>query len=65
MRGLILDENNQNPDVIEWVEFFDVDDLQRDGAPYPYKEQCVRLTPEQKVLARQVGEPLGAAVATG
>lgn len=63
VRGLMLDENNQNPDVIKRVEF-DVDDLQRDGAPYPYQEQHVQLTPEHEVFARQVEESLGAADAT-
>ena len=31
------DENNQNPDIIEWEEY-DVDDLRSDDyAPYPYE----------------------------
>ena len=42
VRGLTRDENNQNPDIIEWEEY-DVDDLQSDDyAPYPYEEQRVQ-----------------------
>ena len=50
VRGLTRDENNQNPDIIEWEEY-DVDDLQSDDyAPSPYEEQRVQLTPEQEGL---------------
>ena len=58
VRGLTRDENNQNPDIIEWEEY-DVDDLQSDDyAPYPYEEQRVQLTPEQEEFAQQIGETL-------
>lgn len=53
-----MGENNQNPDIIEWEEY-DVDDLKSDDyALYPYEEQCVQLTPEQKEFAQQIGEAL-------
>ena len=65
VRGLTRDENNQNPDIIEWEEY-DVDDLQSDDyAPYPYEEQHVQLTPEQEEFAQQIGEALGAAIVAG
>lgn len=65
VRGLTRDENNQNPDIIEWEEY-DVDDLQSDNyAPHPYEEQRVQLTPEQEEFAQQIGEALGAAVVAG
>ena len=65
VRGLTRDENNQNPDIIEWEEY-DVDDLRSDDyAPYPYEEQCVQLTQEQKEFAQQVGEALGAVIVSG
>ena len=65
VRGLTRDENNQNPDIIEWEEY-DVDDLQSDDyAPYPYEEQRVQLTPEQEEFAQQIGEALGAAIVAG
>ena len=65
VRGLTRDENNQNPDIIEWEEY-DVDDLQSDDcAPRPYEEQHVQLTPEQEKFAQQVGEALGAAIVAG
>ena len=65
MRGLTRDENNQNPDIIEWEEY-DVDDLRSDDyAPYPYEEQRVQLTPEQEEFAQQIGEALGAAIVAG
>lgn len=65
VRGLTRDENNQNPDIIEWEEY-DVDDLSSyDYAPHPYEEQRVQLTPEQKEFAQQVGEALGAAIVAG
>lgn len=58
VRGLTRDENNQNPDIIEWEEY-DLDDLQNyDYDPYPYEERHNRLTPEQEEFARQVGEAL-------
>ena len=65
VRGLTRDENNQNPDIIEWEEY-DVDDLRRDDYnPYPYEERHIRLTPEQEELARQIGEALGQAIVAG
>lgn len=65
VRGLTRDENNQNPDIIEWEEY-DIDDLQSDNyAPHPYEEQRVQLTPEQEEFAQQIGEALGAAVVAG
>lgn len=65
VRGLTRDENNQNPDIIEWEEY-DVDDLRSDDYdPYPYEERRVQLTPEQEEFAQQVGEALGAAIVAG
>ena len=65
VRGLTRDENNQNPDIIEWEEY-DVDDLRSDDYdPYPYEERRVQLTPEQEEVAQQVGEALGAAIVAG
>lgn len=65
VRGLTRDENNQNPDIIEWEEY-DVDDLRSNGyTQYPYEEQRVQLTPEQEAFAQQVGEALGTAVVAG
>ena len=65
VRGLTRDENNQNPDIIEWEEY-DVDDLRSDVYnPYPYEERRVQLTPEQEEFAQQVGEALGAAIVAG
>lgn len=65
VRGLTRDENNQNPDIIEWEEY-DIDDLINDDyEPYPYEERRVRLTPEQEEFAQQVGEALGAAIVAG
>lgn len=65
VRGLTRDENNQNPDIIEWEEY-DVDDLRSDDYdPYPYEEQRVQLTPEQEEFAQKVGEALGAAIVAG
>lgn len=65
VRGLTRDENNQNPDIIEWEEY-DVDDLRSDEyAPYLYEEQRVQLTSEQEDFVKQVGEALGAAILAG
>lgn len=65
VRGLTRDENNQNPDIIEWEEY-DVDDLRSDDYdPYPYEERRVQLTPEQEEFAQQIGEALGAAIVAG
>ena len=65
VRGLTRDENNQNPDIIEWEEY-DLDDLRSDDyAPYPSEEQRVQLTPEQEKFAQQVGETLGVAIVAG
>jgi hypothetical protein len=65
VRGLTRDENNQNPDIIEWEEY-DVEDLRSDVyEPYPYEERRVQLTPEQEEFAQQVGEALGAAIVAG
>ncbi|MDE7432425.1 MAG: hypothetical protein K2N34_11015 [Lachnospiraceae bacterium] len=65
VRGLTRDENNQNPDIIEWEEY-DVHDLRSNGYDsYPYEERRVRLTPEQEEFAQQVGEVLGAAIGAG
>ncbi len=65
VRGLTRDENNQNPDIIEWEEY-DVNDLRSDDYdPYPYEERRVQLTPEQEEFAQQVGEALGAAIVAG
>ncbi len=65
VRGLTRDENNQNPDIIEWEEF-DLEDLQSgDYEPRPYEERHVQLTPEQEEFAQQVGEVLGAAIVSG
>ena len=62
VRGLTRDENNQNPDIIEWEEY-DVDDLRsNDYDLYPYEERCVQLTPEQEEFAQQVGEAIGEAI---
>ncbi len=65
VRGLTRDENNQNPDIIEWEEY-DLDDLRSDDRdPYPYEERHVQLTPEQEEFAQQVGEALATAIAAG
>lgn len=65
MRGLTRDENNQNPDIIEWEEY-DVEDLRSDDyEPQSYEEQQIQLTPEQEEFAQQVGEALGAILVTG
>lgn len=65
VRGLTRDENNQNPDIIEWEEY-DADDLRSDDyAPLTSEEQRVQLTPEQEKFAQQVGEALGAAIVAG
>lgn len=65
VRGLIRDENNQNPDIIEWEEY-DVDDLKNDDYdPCPYRERHVQLTPEQEEFAQRVGELLGIAIIAG
>lgn len=65
VRGLTRDENNQNPDIIEWEEY-DINDLQsNDHDPYFCEERCVQLTPEQEKFAQQVGEALGSAIAAG
>ena len=65
VRGLTRDENNQNPDIIEWEEY-DVDDLRSDDyESHPYEEWHVQLTPEQEKFAQQVGEALGTAIVVG
>ncbi|MDE7288478.1 MAG: hypothetical protein K2N71_03100 [Oscillospiraceae bacterium] len=65
VRGLTRDENNKNPDIIEWEEY-DVDDLKSYCyVPYPYEERSSPLTPEQEKLAQQIGEELGAVIADG
>ena len=65
VRGLTRDENNQNPDIIEWEEY-DIDDLRRnDYDPYAYEEMHPQLTPEQEEFAQQVGQVLGEAIVTG
>lgn len=65
VRGLTRDENNQNPDIIEWEEY-DVDDLQSNAhEPNSYEERRVQLTPEQEEFAQQVGEALGTAIVAG
>ena len=52
VRGLTRDENNQNPDIIEWEEY-DVDDLRSDDYdPYLYEERRVQLTPDQEEFAQ-------------
>ena len=65
VRGLTRDENNQNPDIIEWEEF-DVDDLRREDCDsYPYEERRVQLTSEQEEVAQQIGKALGMAAVAG
>ncbi len=65
VRGLTRDENNQNPDIIEWEEY-DVEDLRSDDyEPQSYEEQQIQLTPEQEEFAQQVGEALDAILVTG
>lgn len=65
VRGLTRDENNQNPDIIEWEEY-DVDDLRSDDYEQPpYEERHIQLTPEQEKFAQQVGEALGTAIVAG
>lgn len=65
VRGLTRDENNQNPDIIEWEEY-DVEDLRSDDyEPQSYEEQQIQLTPEQEEFAQQVGEALGDILVTG
>lgn len=64
VRGLTRDENNQNPDIIEWEEY-DLDDLMSDDYKPCYNEETpVQLTPEQEELAQKAGEVLGTFVAT-
>lgn len=64
VRGLTRDENNQNQDIIEWEEY-DIDDLRsNDYDLSSYKDQSVQLTQGQEEFAQQVGEALGAIVAT-
>ncbi len=58
VRGLTRDENNRNPDIIEWEEH-DVDDLRSDNyIPYTYEDQGDQLTPEQKEYVQQIAEDL-------
>ena len=65
VRGLTRDENNQNPDIIEWEEY-DVEDLRSDDyEPQSYEEQQIQLTPEQEEFAQQVGEAFGDILVTG
>lgn len=65
VRGLTRDENNQNPDIIEWEEY-DIDDLvSADNDPYLYEQQRVQLTPEQKQLVQQIGEAFGKVIVAG
>lgn len=65
VRGLTRDENNQNPDIIEWEEY-DVEGLRSDDyEPQSYEEQQIQLTPEQEEFVQQVGEALGAILVTG
>ncbi len=65
VRGLTRDENNQNPDIIEWEEL-DVDDLQSVSTETDAdEEKAVQLTPEQEERAQLIGAALAAAILTG
>ncbi len=65
VRGLTRDENNQNPDIIEWEEY-DVDDLQSVSTEFDADEgKTVQLTPEQEEMAQLIGAALAAAIWTG
>lgn len=62
IRGLTRDENNQNPDIIEFEEY-DLDDLMAENCdPYPYRNQDVELTAEQEYSAEEIGEALALGV---
>lgn len=62
IRGLTRDENNQNPDIIEFEEY-DLDDLMAENSdPYPYRDQDVELTAEQEYSAEELGEALALGV---
>lgn len=63
-RGLTRDENNKNPDIIEWEEY-DLDDLTNNDSMPSCEEHDVQLTPEQQKLAEQIGIALGVAIVTG
>lgn len=65
VRGLTFDDNNKNPDIIEWEEV-DVDELRRDSDnPVVYERDEVQLTPEQEQMAREVGEAVAQFIVTG
>lgn len=64
VRGLTRDENNQNPDIIEWEEY-DIDDLvSNDYVPYSCEDQHVQLTPEQEERAQFIAEVLSDLIIT-
>ncbi|MDO5399504.1 MAG: hypothetical protein Q4F17_00800 [Eubacteriales bacterium] len=58
VRGLARDENNKNPDIIEW-EKVDVSDYQYDG--HQGNPQEAHLSPEEEELAEKIGVALAAA----
>ena len=71
VRGLARDENNQNPDIIEWEEV-DVDDL-NDDSDYDYdyddedsyEDYEFQLSPEQEELLLTLGWVLAEAAIEG
>lgn len=60
VRGQSRDENNKNPDIVEWEEV-EVEN-QYDYQPIPYEDRQVQLSPEEERLAREIGEALAAGI---
>lgn len=58
VRGLARDENNKNPDIIEWEEV-DISDFQY--SEYQGNPQETHLSPEEEELAEKLGVALAAA----
>lgn len=63
-RGISFDENNKNPDIVEWEEY-DLDDLHYRNETISNYHDEAQLTPEQEEFAQMVGEALAAALITG
>lgn len=65
VRGLTRDENNKNPDIIEWDEL-DVDDLKNDISSYPLGMiEILQQLGEELAMAVMAGATAGIAMKKG
>jgi ferritin len=65
VRGLTRDENNQNPNIIEWEEL-DTDDLQANNySSFLYEEQYTQLVSKDDEVINEIAEGLAEIIVNG